>query len=170
MASQPLYNLEPLTCWHCEKPHSESEAFCVVCNGWTLPTRTRGAFNARVPIEWKTFVIVASDSEEAKGNLMRDVRVAIENNKNVAVLGIKIKRDRWGQEAKEKAVFFYRAEGEKRLSVSRTRFHASSRWWHDIDHDQDWVWNAFKGIVGKETKIVTYSRKDSNNLLTASTD
>jgi hypothetical protein len=165
MAPQSLYNLEPLTCWHCEKPHSESEAFCVICNGWTLPTRTRGSFKARVIIEWKTFVILASDSEEAKGNLMRDAMVAIENNKYVAVLGIKIKIDRWGQEIKEKAVFLHRAGGDKRLSVSKTKFHASSRWWSDIDSDQDWVWKAFKQIVGKEIKIVIYSSKDSNNLV-----
>lgn len=165
MESQSLYNLQPLTCWHCEQPHSESEDFCVFCNGWTLPTRTRGPFNARMIIKWETFVIVTSDSEERKGNLLRDAMVAIENNKTVAILGMKISRDHWGREAKENAVFLYRAGGEKRLSVSKTRFHASSRLWRDIDPDQDLVWKAFRQIVGKETKIVTYSRKGSNNLL-----
>lgn len=110
-------------------------------------------------------MILASDSEEAKGNLMRNALVAIENNKYVAVLGIKIKIDCWGQEIKEKAVFLHRAGGDKRQSVSKTKFHASSRWWSDIDSDQDWVWKAFKQIVGKEIKVVIYSSKDSNNLV-----
>jgi hypothetical protein len=128
----------------------------MTCNGWTLLTQTKEPLNAGVLIEWKTFMVVASDSEEAKRNLMRDAMVAIENNKNVAVLAIQIKRDHLDQQAINKAVFLHRAGGEKRVSTSRTRFHASSRWWYQIDPDYDSVWEAFKQIVGKETKIATY--------------
>jgi hypothetical protein len=136
----------------------------VVCNGWTLPTQIKEPPNVKVLIEWKTFVIVASDSEEAKGNLMKDAIAAIENDSNVAILGIQIQKDHFGQETKNKVVFLHRAGGEKRLSFSKGKLHASSRMWGDINSHYDLTWVAFKQMVGKETKVVTYSSKNSNNL------
>jgi hypothetical protein len=120
--------------------------------------------NVRVLIEWKTFVIGASDSKEAKGNLMKDAIAAIENDSYVAILGIQIQKDYFGQERKNTVVFLHKAGGEKRLSFSKEKFHASSRMWGEINSHDDPTWVAFKQIVGKETKVVTYSSKNSNNL------
>ena len=53
-------------------------------------------------------------------------------------------------------VSLHRAGGDKRLSTSRTRFHASSRRLLQMDPDYDSVWETFKQIVGKEIKVVTY--------------
>jgi hypothetical protein len=47
-------------------------------------------------------VIVASDSEEAKGKLMKDAAAAIEDNKDVAILGIQIGRDDFGHEQEKR--------------------------------------------------------------------
>ncbi len=124
-----------------------------------MPTRTKNSPPAH--IKWETFVIVASDSAEVKGNLMRDSVVAMKNNKNVAVLGIQIKTDGAGGE--ETVVFLHRTGGDK-VSHKAKNEHASSRSWKSIDRDRDPVWMAFKKVVGKEKKVVTYERKDSGNL------
>jgi hypothetical protein len=41
-------------------------------------------------------VIRASDSKEAKGNLMKNAIVAIENNSYIIIFGIQIQKDYFG--------------------------------------------------------------------------
>ena len=164
MTSQSSHSRKRPTCWHCGKLNSNSIDFCVFCNGWIQPTQIQVS-DVTLPIEWKTFVIVTSDSEEAKGNLMKDAIAAIENDNNVAILGMQIQKNLFGQETKNKVVFVHRAGGEKRLSSSRDKCHASSRMWGEIKTPNDHVWKAFKQIVGKETPVIIHSRKNSNNLL-----
>ncbi|KUJ14154.1 uncharacterized protein LY89DRAFT_130628 [Mollisia scopiformis] len=158
MERQPLHNVEPLKCWHCDWPNSMYSEFSVACNGWTLPTRIQ-ELETEVRIEWEKFVIPANYPEEAKSRLMRDAMVAIANNRNVAILGVQFKRSRahLGREKEKTAVFLYRAGGDKRLSSSSNKGHASSREWQSIKTDHDPVRLDFKEIVGKETQIVTYS-------------
>jgi hypothetical protein len=64
----------------------------VVCNGWTLPTQIKEPPNVKVLIEWKTFVIVASDSEEAKGNLMKDAMALLRTIAMLQSLGFKSRK------------------------------------------------------------------------------
>ena len=92
---------------------------------------------------------------------MKDAMAAIENDNNVAILGIRIRKHL----GRETVVFLHRAKGEKRLSFSKRKFHASSRRWCEMNPDCDPDWAAFKQMVGRETKVVIYSRKNSNNLL-----
>ena len=91
---------------------------------------------------------------------MNDAAVAIEGNEYVAILGIQIGRDFFGQETEKRVVFRQKA-GDKRLSSSnlKMKFHASSRRWSNITNT-DPVWEEFKQLVGAITTTVTYSRKD----------
>ncbi|KAF8859750.1 hypothetical protein BDZ45DRAFT_574746, partial [Acephala macrosclerotiorum] len=131
----------PLTCWHCEKPHSDTQEFCNICNGWTLPILTK----ERSIIKWKTFVVQDSDSKEVRERLMKDAAIAIGSDKFVAVLGLQFVNDGSGRKLRKAAVFLYRPGGDKRLSISGSKGHTSSRNWRDM---KDLDWEAFKRIVG----------------------
>jgi hypothetical protein len=88
-------------------------------------------------------VILTSDSEAAKGSLIRDAIAAIENDKYVAILGIQIGRDHFGRKIENKAVFLHRAGGDMRLSArTGSKSYVSSRMWRNIT-SQDLVWEAF---------------------------
>jgi hypothetical protein len=125
-----------------------------------MPTKIKDPSNpgSYVHIDWQTFVIEASDSETEKKNLMKESMAAMKNNKYVAVLGIK--RD---QGKKKTAVLLHRASGDKRVSVATDKSHANSRVWEDIKSGHDYVWVAFKEIVGKGRNTTIYDCKDSNS-------
>jgi len=106
-------------------------------------------------IEWKTFVIGASDSNEVKEKLMNQAVMAIEDRCFVAILGVQFEKDRFGQKIRKTATFLHRPSGDKRLSLgnSKSPKHSSSRKWRHIDNSH---WDAFKQMVG----TTVYSCKD----------
>ncbi|KAH6663167.1 hypothetical protein B0J14DRAFT_495098 [Halenospora varia] len=162
MESQSLHRLGPLKCWHCTAPHSATQESCMACNGWTLPTHkietlpthSGKPLTTRVPIEWITFEIEASDSKE-KGKLMKEAVMAIEHDQYVAILGIQIGKDRFGHKTRKTVIFLHRPGGDKRMSVDKRKDRASSRRWAVI---KDFDLEALKKVMGDVT--ITYSGKD----------
>ncbi len=142
----------PLKCWSCDAPHSKPQDFCALCNAWTLPIETP---TPRKAIEWTTFVIMASDSNERKGSLFRNAAAAILANQNVAVLGHQSQTD--GTE--KRVVFVHRKGGNKRVSSATEGLSASPRYWDDLN-SWDRVWKTSEEVVGELSMVPTYSGKD----------